>query len=110
MVGADEFPSEDDRSHDSAQPPERLHELSRSQAEARLEEATQRAINRIDQLSEPTLKYFKYDHLPKPLAEVSRPFSLLAHIVVCKLPIGPQRAVALQKLLEAKDAAVRASL
>lgn len=54
------------------------------------------------------LKWFKYDHLPAHLQTVSMPFSNLAHEIDRIVPSGPERTVALRKLLEAKDAAVRA--
>lgn len=54
------------------------------------------------------LQFFAYDHLPLPLQNVSRPFGELAHQIVEALPRNPERTVALRKLLEAKDAAVRA--
>ena len=51
---------------------------------------------------------FAYDHLPEHLKRVSKPFHELA-VSVARLPRGRgQRGVALQRLLEAKDAAVRA--
>lgn len=70
------------------------------------------------------LQFFKYEHLPPHLREVSRPFCELAHTIVkgdncaeggyitmeSPLPRNPERTVALRKLLEAKDAAVRAVL
>ena len=59
---------------------------------------------------ESILKYFKYEHLPEKLQAVSKPFCELAE-VVDKLPGDPrEKAVALRKLLESKDAAVRAAL
>lgn len=54
------------------------------------------------------LQFFSYAHLPANLQAVSEPFGLLAHDLVNKLPRNPERTVALRKLLEAKDAAVRA--
>lgn len=54
-------------------------------------------------------QFFEYAHLPAPLQEVSRPFGDLAKVVLT-LPRNPERTVALRKLLEAKDAAVRAKL
>lgn len=54
------------------------------------------------------MQFFSYEHLPPHLAEVSRPFALLAESVEKNLPRNPERTVALRKLLEAKDAAVRA--
>jgi len=56
------------------------------------------------------IQFFAYEHLPPHLAEVSRPFCELANIIVRDLPRNPERTVALRKLLEAKDAAVRAKL
>jgi hypothetical protein len=58
---------------------------------------------------EPILKYFTFEHLPPRLREVSRPFGALSAEVM-RLPRSPERSVALRKLLEAKDAAVRAAL
>lgn len=54
------------------------------------------------------MQYFSYDHLSPRLAEVSRPFCEHAARIVETLPRNPERTVALRKLLEAKDAAVRA--
>jgi hypothetical protein len=53
-------------------------------------------------------QFFKYEHLPPYLADVSRPFCEMAVRIVVQLPRNPERTVALRKLLEAKDAAVRA--
>lgn len=54
------------------------------------------------------LQFFAYGHLPQPLANVSAMFAMLADNIVNTLPRNPERDVALRKLLEAKDAAVRA--
>jgi len=54
--------------------------------------------------------FFKYGHLPVSLQHVSKPFCELAEAVVATLPRNPERTVALRKLLEAKDAAVRAHM
>ena len=54
--------------------------------------------------------WFKYEHLPDHLQAVSKPFSNLAMLIVVAIDTGPERSVALRKLLEAKDAAVRAKL
>lgn len=56
------------------------------------------------------LQFFAYAHLPPHLQAVSRPFGDMAAIIVTTLPRNPERTVALRKLLEAKDAAVRALL
>lgn len=60
--------------------------------------------------SEPILQFFAYAHLPEHLQEISQPFGILAKSIVDQLPRNPERTVALRKLLEAKDAAVRARL
>jgi len=54
------------------------------------------------------LKFFAYAHLREDLQAVSKPFAELAEQVVALVPAGPERPVSLRKLLEAKDAAVRA--
>jgi hypothetical protein len=54
------------------------------------------------------LKWFAYEHLPEKLQVVSRPFGELAMLITSLVSAGPERTVALRKLLEAKDAAVRA--
>ncbi len=61
-----------------------------------------------DQQPERMLRWFEYGHLRPEMQEVSRPFCELAYHVVKTIPVGPERTVALRKLLEAKDAAVRA--
>ena len=54
------------------------------------------------------LRYFHYAHLPSGLQSRSKPFCDLARLIVDTTPRNPERTVALRKLLEAKDAAVRA--
>lgn len=75
-------------------------------------------------MEEHILQFFEYKHLPEKLAMISRPFCELAHAIVkgdnCSesgnvtigppIPRNPERTVALRKLLEAKDCAVRAFL
>jgi hypothetical protein len=75
-------------------------------------------------VSEHILQFFAFKHLPPHLQTVSKPFCELAHAMVdgdngaesgtttfgSALPRNPERTVALRKLLEAKDAAVRALL
>lgn len=56
------------------------------------------------------LKWFEYKHLPEHLAVVSMKFYELACSICSLVEPGPERTVALRKLLEAKDAAVRAKL
>lgn len=58
----------------------------------------------------PILRYFEYGHLPQRLRLVSEPFCHLATAIAETLPRGPETAVALRKMMEAKDAAVRSAL
>lgn len=60
--------------------------------------------------SDPILHFFHYAHLPPKLQATSRLFFILAASLVTSLPRNAERTVALRKLLEAKDAAVRANL
>lgn len=64
--------------------------------------------------TEHIMQFFGYEHLPENLREISRPFCELAKSLVdpngAPLPRNPERTVALRKLLEAKDAAVRAAI
>lgn len=56
------------------------------------------------------MQFFSYEHLPLKLQEVSKPFSVLASEIVEECPRNQERTVALRKLLEAKDCAVRSLL
>lgn len=60
--------------------------------------------------ADPILRYFHYAHLPPTLQPTSAAFCGLAMYVVSNLPRNAERTVALRKLLEAKDAAVRANV
>lgn len=65
-----------------------------------------KAVEPVEHISQ----FFSWGHLPSHLQEVSKPFSALAEDIIRTLPRNPERTVALRKLLEAKDAAVRALL
>lgn len=56
------------------------------------------------------LQFFEYKHLPTELQLISGQFGKLAEYIVEALPSNLERTVALRKLLEAKDCAVRAKL
>lgn len=56
------------------------------------------------------LQFFKYEHLPPHLQAVSKPFCEMAVSIEAILPDNPEKTVALRKLLESKDCAVRALL
>lgn len=62
------------------------------------------------QTGEHIIQFFAYEHLSQHLQEVSKPFGDIARKIVETLPRNPERTVALRKLLESKDAAVRAKL
>jgi hypothetical protein len=59
---------------------------------------------------EPLLQFFEYGHLPVDLQIVSGHFCRLAEEIIKTLHTNAERTVALRKLLEAKDCAVRAKL
>lgn len=56
------------------------------------------------------LQFFAYAHLPPHLQAVSKPFGDLAQHLDETLPSNAESTVALRKLLESKDCAVRAVL
>jgi hypothetical protein len=60
------------------------------------------------------LRYFAWEHLPPALGDVSRPFGVLAANLADQARLDAwdpvETTIALRKLLEAKDAAVRAAL
>lgn len=58
----------------------------------------------------PLIRYFSYEHLPEKLSNISRHFWSLAQWIDANLPDGAEKTVALRKLLESKDAAVRSAL
>lgn len=60
--------------------------------------------------SDPLLQFFEFGHLSVAMQAVSRPFCELAYHIVVTLPRNPERTVALRKLLEAKDCAVRSTI
>lgn len=59
---------------------------------------------------EPMMRYFTYSHLPGALQDVSKLFHACALAITINLPRSAERTVALRKLLEAKDAAVRCAV
>jgi hypothetical protein len=65
-------------------------------------------VNVVPACGDRMLKLFAYGHLPPQLQAASQPFFALAHDIVDTVPAGPERTVGLRKLLEAKDAIVRA--
>ena len=70
-------------------------------------------VDQIHPSQQELLGFFGYEHLPAHLQAISRPFHALAHRIAWKhrdSAHGAEVTVALRKLLEAKDAAVRAAL
>ena len=60
--------------------------------------------------TERMLEYFRFEHLPPHLQEVSRPCGQLARAMAAELPTSAELTAGLRKLLEAKDCFVRAKL
>ena len=58
---------------------------------------------------DPLLRWFECGHLPPHLQAASAPFGDLARELCAQLRPSAERTVALRKLLESKDAAVRAA-
>ena len=56
------------------------------------------------------MQFFAWQHLPPHLQAISKPFGEMANWIEANLPHNPERDVALRKLLEAKDAAVRCAV
>lgn len=62
-------------------------------------------------MTAPILRYFEFSHLPHGIMrDTSEEFRVLAIKVDNSLPDGAEKSTSLRKLLEAKDAAVRAAL
>ena len=81
---------------------ERMSE-SMTKASALEEEKAYEAKDRM-------MRNFRYAHLPPRLQDVSLRFAANARWIVDNIPSSPERTVALRKLLESKDCAVRARL
>ncbi len=58
----------------------------------------------------PVVRYFAFDHLKSPLREISARYHDIALGLADTLPRNAESSTALRKLLESKDAAVRAAL
>jgi hypothetical protein len=91
----------------------RAGDMERQRAlDEKLDDFAKRAMEpRADDKAAPVehiLQFFAFAHLPPHLQAVSRPFGEMADRIVAELPRNPERTVALRKLLESKDAAVRA--
>jgi len=56
------------------------------------------------------IQFFSYGHLPDHLKNVSKPFNDLAKVLDKALLDNPEKSMAMRKLLEAKDCAVRSVL
>lgn len=58
-------------------------------------------------MEHPLLRWFESDHLKPELQSVVKPFQALAQDITIMTNPGAEQTVALRKLLESKDAAVR---
>jgi hypothetical protein len=63
-----------------------------------------------DEMPNPIMEFFAFEHLPAHLQEVSKPIGELASRMDFELPDGAEKSAGLRKLLEAKDCFVRAKL
>lgn len=54
------------------------------------------------------MKWLNYEHLAPELQGLVKHFNILGTIICDTIPAGPERTVALRKLVESKDCAVRA--
>ncbi|QSJ04783.1 sliding clamp DNA polymerase [Cellulosimicrobium phage DS1] len=80
-----------------------MAEQSAEKLEAQLEEWSKKPHLEL-------VKYFKFSHLPGRLQPISEDFATMVLRLMDSPCKGPELVVALRKLLEAKDAAVRAAL
>ena len=55
------------------------------------------------------IQFFKYDQMPEHLQEVAEEFYFMAQYLDRVIPTSAEKSVALRKLLESKDAAIRAA-
>lgn len=58
----------------------------------------------------PIMKFFTFEHLSGKMRDTSQAFCQMAQFVDAHLAPGAEKSVCLRKLLEAKDAAVRAAI
>lgn len=58
----------------------------------------------------PILKFFRWEHLPAHLQDVSAALGATAFALAQELPQNAETSAGLRKLLEAKDCFVRAAL
>ena len=63
----------------------------------------------IEQSCDELLMFFKWEHLPEHLQDVSKGFCEFSEAIML-LPNNEEKLMSLRKLLEAKDCAVRACL
>lgn len=73
-----------------------------------IEETLERLI--LENVNDRLLPFFRFAHLKTPLRDVSEKFAEMACGIVGNIPRNAERTVALRKLLESKDCAVRAKL
>lgn len=54
------------------------------------------------------MQFFEIGEAPEEMAVIMRPFNILAEQIASAIPRNPERTVALRKLLESRDCALRA--
>lgn len=60
--------------------------------------------------TELVLRHFRYGYADPHLTDISERFHAFAHDMATRVPDGPDLAVALDKLLDARKAALRAAV
>lgn len=74
------------------------------------DETNEAEIQKEYEAKDRMMRNFRYAHLPPRLQDVSQHFAFLARWTVDNIPSSAERTVALRKLLESKDCAVRARI
>jgi hypothetical protein len=67
-------------------------------------------VNEIEDRINFLMQFFQYGHLPPHLQAISMHFAVLAQSLATDLPRNEMLPMALARLIEAKDAAVRAKV
>lgn len=67
-------------------------------------------LTKCNEAEREVVRFFAWEHLKPELQDRSKPFAALAEHIIDTVPQNRERLKALDRLLEAKDCAVRAAL
>lgn len=87
-----------------------LEQQTHEESEDQGLEALKEEILRTRRVEEPIYKYFSYMHLPANAQSMGKMFKGVADVILMASEPNTERTMALRKLLEAKDCAIRATL